>query len=150
MESNVQNQGAVQPARQVVETLQEAVTASRPRMSEGIILTAIFHLLMALPGLLIGLIILVIPIPAVVMSVNDPLGLTASLVGLGLAVTLFFVSGVLYILAGVGLLRGWNWARWLAIGLAMLMCLCVPVGTLIGVVILLYLLSNDVRQAFAG
>jgi hypothetical protein len=121
---------------------------NKSRKPEGIVLTAIFHFLLALPGLLVGLVILAIPIPVVIMTVDDPVGLSVSLVTLGLCVLLFVGSAKLYILAGYGLLRGWKWARWLAIGLAMVICLFVPIGTLAGAAVILYLLSSEVRQVF--
>lgn len=120
----------------------------KKHLPEGLVLTAIYHFLVAIPGLLIGFIILAIPIPAVVMSIDDPVGLTAALVALSILALLIGGSGLLYLLAGFGLLRRWNWTRWLAIALGLLMALCVPVGTLIGAVVIIYLLSDEIRQVF--
>ncbi len=122
----------------------------KKHLPEGLVLTAVYHFLMALPGLLIGVIILAIPVPAVVMTVDDPVGLTAALVALILLALLIGGSGLLYLLAGFGLLRRWNWTRWLAIALGLLMALCVPVGTLIGAVVIIYLLSDEIRQVFVN
>jgi uncharacterized Tic20 family protein len=41
-----------------------------------------------------------------------------------------------------------GWARWLAIVLAALGLLAFPVGTVIGALIIWYLLKDEVRQAF--
>ena len=57
-------------------------TKSKTRRPEGIVLTAVYHFLMAIPGLLIGLLFLTIPIPVVIMTVDDAVGLTAALVTL--------------------------------------------------------------------
>lgn len=129
---------------------QPAAQAASRRLPEGVVLTAVYHFLMSLPGLLIGFIIAAIPIPAVLLSVNDPVGLTAALVSLGVVSLAFGLSGLLYILAGIGLLRRWNWARWLAIALGMVMALFIPVGTFIGAVVIIYLLSEKVRRVYTA
>ncbi len=127
-----------------------AGSSAKRHLPEGVVLLAVYHFLMALPGLLIGLIILAIPIPAVVMTVDEPVGLTAALVALSILALLIGGSGLLYLLTGFGLLRRWNWTRWLAIALGLSMTLCVPVGTLIGAVVIIYLLSEDVRRFFVS
>lgn len=126
----------------------DARAAKKPGRPDGVTLIAIYYFLAALPGLLLGLLIVGIPIPAVAMSVNDTIGLTAAMFGLGLSVLLTAGSGALMLLTAVGLLFCWNWARWLAIAFAMLSLLLVPVGTVIGGVIIVYLLSEDVRRVF--
>ena len=124
--------------------------ASKPKRPEGIVLTAVYHFLMSIPGLLIGLLFLTIPIPVVIMTVDDAVGLTTALVTLILLTLLFVGSSLLYIAAGIGLLRSKNWARWLAVGLAMVMLLFVPIGTLLGAAVIIYMLSEDVRRVFTS
>jgi hypothetical protein len=126
----------------------DAESAKKPGRPDGVTLIAIYYFLAALPGLLLGLLIVGIPIPAVVLSVSDTIGLTAAMFGLGLAVLLTAGSGALMLLTAVGLLFCWNWARWLAIAFAMLSLLLVPVGTVIGGVIIAYLLSENIRRVF--
>ena len=68
----------------------------------------------------------------------------------GLCVGLFILfDAILSLLAGIGLLRMREWGRFLGIFLALFSLLAFPVGTVIGAVILWYLFSSDVKEAFA-
>lgn len=53
------------------------------------------------------------------------------------------------ILAGIGLLRRWSWARWLTIILAVFDLVNVPVGTLFGVYTIWVMLQDETEQLFA-
>jgi hypothetical protein len=130
--------------------VQAYTPAGKARLPEGLVLMAVYHFLMSLPGLLVGFILLAVPIPALIMAVDDPIGLTAGLVTLGLISLAFGLSGLLFILAGIGLLKRWNWARWLAIALGMVTALFVPVGTVIGAVVIIYLLSENISRIYSG
>ena len=131
---------------------QEPQKAARPAAKTGrpelLTLTAVYHFVMAIPELLIALIILVVPIPVVVFTVRDSVGLTWSLIGLGLGFMFFLVPGIILLLTGIGLIKGWNWTRWLAVALAILGLLAFPLGTVIGALIIVYLLSDEVRLFF--
>jgi hypothetical protein len=149
--------GVSEPVEQPVEetTMPEAPKAPRaqpqathPKRPEGIVLLAIYHFLVAIPGIIIGILILIIPVPAVAMSVNDVVGLTAALTGLALAILLTGGLGIVYLIAGIGLLYMKNWARWLAIALAVLSLLFIPIGTVLGAIVLVYLFNEPVRQLF--
>jgi type II secretory pathway pseudopilin PulG len=73
--------------------------------------------------------------------------------GHGLAmlfVALYGLIGVLYLATGVGLLRLDPWARTLQIVLAGLLLLGIPCGTIIGILILVYLLKPEVKTLFSG
>jgi hypothetical protein len=115
---------------------------------EGIILIAIYHFLVGLPGLLAGFVIATIPVIAVIRNVSDPASLTIALIGLSLTVLLTGGAGLLMIITGIGLLRMRNWARWLAITFACLSLLLYPLGTIIGGLILVYLLTERVSKQF--
>jgi hypothetical protein len=121
---------------------------SHPERPEGIVLLAIYHFLVAVPGIIIGVLILIIPVPAVAVSVNDVVGLTAALAGLALAILLTGGLGLVYLIAGIGLLYMQNWARWLAIALAVLSLLVIPIGTIIGAIVLVYLFNEPVKRLF--
>ncbi len=56
--------------------------------------------------------------------------------------------GVLDIAAVVGLLRLREWGRWLAIVLAVLGLFLIPVHTIVGALIIWYLLSDEAKHAF--
>ena len=61
---------------------------------------------------------------------------------------LFGGFGVLDIAAVVGLLRLREWGRWLAIALAILGLILIPVHTIVGALIIWYLLSDEAKHAF--
>jgi hypothetical protein len=68
--------------------------------------------------------------------------------GLTLAVVaLAFVLGV-GVAGGVGLLRGKEWGRILSIVHAALSLFNIPIGTVIGVLAMIYLVRQDVREHF--
>ena len=63
---------------------------------------------------------------------------------------LFGGFGVLDIAAVVGLLRLREWGRWLAIVLAILGLILIPVHTIVGALIIWYLLSDEAKHAFGA
>ncbi len=65
-------------------------------------------------------------------------------------VFLFGGFGVLDIAAVVGLLRLREWGRWLAIVLAILGLILIPVHTIVGALIIWYLLSDEAKHAFGA
>ena len=117
---------------------------------DGVTVIAIYHFLSA--GLkLIGICaILMIPMSAILLFA-DLEGPELTIVTTVLAFGAFALaaSGALSVIVGVGLMRMRSWARWLAIVLAVLMLLSIPVGTIIGIATLIYLLQDKVGKAFA-
>ena len=63
---------------------------------------------------------------------------------------LFVVFGVLDIAAVVGVLRLREWGRWLAMVLAIMGLIIIPVHTIVGVLIIRYLLSDEAKHAFGA
>ena len=63
-----------------------------------------------------------------------------------LYITIIF--GIIYLLVGVGLFTLKKWARILAIIFAIIGLLNVPIGTIISIIILVYLFKADVKAAF--
>ncbi len=61
---------------------------------------------------------------------------------------LFGVFGVLEIAAVVGVLRLREWGRWLAMVIAIMGLIIIPVHTIVGVLIIRYLLSDEAKHAF--
>lgn len=100
--------------------------------SEVRIAIAVGYFLFAIPALIGGLVIVVIPIPAVITSGVHGMGLLFSMLGLGLAVLATAGVGSLALLAGWGLVAGQTWAPTLAIMLAVLMLPVFPFGTIVG------------------
>lgn len=78
---------------------------------------------------------------------NDP---EAGMVTFGLSSGVFLFSGlgVLNIAAVVGVLQLREWGRWLAMVLAIMGLLFIPIGTIVGVLIIRYLLTDEAKHAF--
>lgn len=72
-------------------------------------------------------------------------GITGGVVGL-----LFLISGVLDIIAGIGVLKLKQWGRILALILAILNLLAFPIGTAVGIYTLWVLLSRDTELLFSS
>jgi hypothetical protein len=62
----------------------------------------------------------------------------------------YAVVGVLQLATGIGLLRLEPWARTLQIGLAVVGLLGIPCGTIISILILVYMLKPEVKLLFSG
>ena len=52
------------------------------------------------------------------------------------------------LLAGIGLLRRWSWARWLTLVLSVLDLAVVPIGTLFGIYTIWVLMQDEVEELF--
>ena len=61
----------------------------------------------------------------------------------------FGILALVYFLIGIGLLKGKGWARIIAIILAIIGLANVPIGTIISIIILIYLFKADVKAYFA-
>ena len=70
----------------------------------------------------------------------------------GLSIGIFFLLCFigLSIAGGVGLLMGKNWGRIVSIVNAALNLLSIPIGTVIGILVLIYLTKSEVRDYFEG
>ena len=73
-----------------------------------------------------------------------------AIVGLGNALLVMVAYFILALMGGIGLLRGKEWGRILSIVHAALSLFWVPIGTVIGILILIYLVKPEVRDYFAG
>ena len=70
--------------------------------------------------------------------------------GLSVAV-IFLLGGIgLSLSGGIGILLGKAWGRIIGIVNAMLSLFFVPIGTVIGALVLIYLTRSDVREYFEG
>jgi hypothetical protein len=124
---------------------QKGDTMSR---DDGIKLIAIYHFITAglcLLGALSTLFILIVP---VAMSYAPPRDFAALVVIVGLMFVLLAGLALLYVITGVALWRRKEWARWATIVLAVLGLFNFPIGTVIGGLILWFLLREDVVAAF--
>jgi len=111
---------------------------------DGIILLAVWAFITAF-GALIGIISIgVFPI-ATAVSYNMHY---SSIFGLSIGVLVLSGFLAFAVMTGIGLLKMREWGRILGIVHAALLLILIPVGTVIGVLALLYLTRPDVREAF--
>jgi len=77
-------------------------------------------------------------------------GLAWPIIGLSIAVVVLLAYFVISLAAGIGTLQGKNWARVLGIVHAVTGVVNFPLGTVIGVLIIIYLGNQEVRDYFEG
>ena len=70
------------------------------------------------------------------------------LITLGIVTLLMLALGSLSVVVGIGLIKGKSWSRVLAFVFAVLDLLWIPVGTIIGVLSLMYLFRPEVKEYF--
>jgi hypothetical protein len=90
----------------------------------------------------------IIPLSGVFGEIRDPIGEFWAAFGVTCGVIWLLITGIALVLSGWGLLRMKQWARWLAFVLAIFSLFAFPIGTVIGALIIWYLLKDDVREAF--
>lgn len=123
------------------------VDAKQPARPDGVTAIAVYYFLVAIFDLIGACAIVAFPMAAIIQT-NSGSSLYFPLIGLSFGLLTTLVLAVLAIVAGWGLLRMASWARWLAFALAIISLLFFPIGTIIGAIIIWYLLKEDVREAF--
>ena len=93
--------------------------------------------------------IAVFAFPGVVAEVFGQ-AIVGAVFGLSLAVLVLLLYIGLAVTGGIGLLKGREWGRILGIIHAALALSLIPIGTVIGVLSLIYLTKDEVRGYFAG
>jgi hypothetical protein len=73
-----------------------------------------------------------------------------AIIALGIAMLIMVAYFILALMGGIGLLRGKEWGRILTIIHAALSLFWVPIGTVIGILILIYLTGSGVKEYFAA
>ena len=68
--------------------------------------------------------------------------------GLSVAILVLFCFLVIAIVAGIGLLKGREWGRITGIVHSALSVFCAPIGTVIGVLSIIYLTKQEVKDFF--
>jgi hypothetical protein len=121
--------------------------------SDGLVLICLYHFVVGAIGLLtmcgvLGVLFLIGIGAASSMSSDD--ATAAAVIGI-----IGLIVGVLFVLiAGANLVVGWGlwqrreWARIGAMGLAILRLLNIPLGTVVGVLIIWYLMQDQVKSEF--
>jgi hypothetical protein len=115
---------------------------------DGVTAIAVWFFVDALLMLIFACILLAIPFSGVIEDINNPTGEFWVVFSVTCGVIFILLSGVLSVLAGWGLLMLKEWARWLGIILSIFSLFAFPIGTVIGVLIIWYLLREDVREVF--
>ncbi len=114
---------------------------------EFLVLIAVWEFITAF-GTFIGLcIIATFILPGAASGVSGP-ALAGVLFGYGVAVMVLMMFIALAIAGGIGLIKGKEWGRVLSIVHGALGLFFFPVGTAIGVLLLLYLTRPDIRESF--
>ena len=115
---------------------------------DGVTAIAVWFFVSAMLLLFMVCMLVAIPISGVITEINNPIGEFWVIFTVTCGVIFILVSGILSVLAGWGLLQLKQWARWLAFVLAIFTLFAFPIGTVIGALIIWYLLKEDVREAF--
>lgn len=71
-------------------------------------------------------------------------------VGLSIAILVMVAYFIIALMGGIGLLKGKDWGRILSIVHAALSLFWVPIGTVIGILVIIYLTKQEVRDYFEG
>ncbi len=116
------------------------------RRPDLLILIAVWEFLGAF-GAFIGIIaISVFAFP--VVSSSHGIGSVGGIFGLSIAVLVLLFCLCISIAGGIGLLGGKEWGRILSLVLAAISLLCIPFGTIIGILVIVYLIKPEIRKYF--
>jgi hypothetical protein len=115
---------------------------------DGVTAIAVWYFIDAV-FLFLGACIIIAVLVGVLAAIgNDPTAQFWTSFGMLSGVVFSAAGGIALVIAGWGLLEMKSWARWLALILAIFSLFAFPIGTIIGVVIIWYLLKDEIRQAF--
>ena len=117
---------------------------------DGVTIVAIWHLLGGVFGLMGACAILAIPIPAILLGGEGGVGMLVPVAALGIGFLAVAAGAAIGLVAAWGLFTLKDWARWLTVVLAAFSMPAFPIGTIIGGIIIWYLLTDQVRVAFQG
>ena len=112
-----------------------------------LILIAIWQFITAFIALIGICAIAVFAFPDVIGLLWGP-ALTGGIFGLSVAILLLLVFIGIAITGGIGILRGQEWGRVLSIVHAALSLFFFPIGTTIGILVIIYLTKSEVSEYF--
>ena len=115
---------------------------------DGVTAIAVWFFVEAFLTLMIACTLIAIPFSGVFSDIGDSTGEFWATFGLTCMVVFVLVQAIALLLAGWGLRRMKGWARWLAFILSIFGLFAFPIGTVIGALIIWYLIKDDVREAF--
>jgi hypothetical protein len=111
-----------------------------------LLLVAIWEFLTALIAFIGVIAIGMFAFPSVMVTWGDPR--IAGLFGLSIGIIILLAYLGLSVTAGVGVVMGKEWGRIAAIIHAALSVLNIPIGTVIGILILIYLTKPEIKEYF--
>ena len=114
---------------------------------DGVTTIAVWYFIDAAFTFMIACTIVVV-LAGIFSAIGDPTGQFWASFGMLCATVFIGAMGIALVAAGWGLLQMKQWARWLAFILAIFTLILFPIGTVIGGLIIWYLLKDDVREAF--
>jgi len=121
-------------------------TTSRP---DGVVLTAIWFIVGAVFSLIGIVAILIFALPAVFTDTTSGIDRYMAVAGVTFGAFIIAILGIADLAAAIGVLQLKGWGRILSIVLAAMGLMLFPVGTIVGVLIIWYMLGDDAKQAFA-
>ncbi|NPV06814.1 MAG: hypothetical protein HPY83_02485 [Anaerolineae bacterium] len=119
------------------------------RRPDGVSITAIYHFVMSALFFLGSLAIVLFAVLPILFAANDP-GAIFGLFAVGFGLLIALILAVAYLAVGIGLWQLRDWGRWGAIILAVISLLGFPIWTVIGALIIWYLLQPEAKQAFGA
>ena len=111
-----------------------------------LILIAVWEFLGAFLAFIGIIAIAVFAFPGV--SSSHEIGSVAGIFGLSIAVLVLLFYLCIAIAGGIGLLGGKEWGRILSLVNAALSLLSIPFGTIIGILVIVYLIKPEIRDYF--
>ncbi|OIO92030.1 MAG: hypothetical protein AUK03_10245 [Anaerolineae bacterium CG2_30_64_16] len=126
----------------------------KPR-SDGLTLISLYHFICGFVSLMVmcGLITVPFIVGLSTAAANDPDGATATAIT---GIVMLVIGAFFLVIAMANLLVGWGiwqrreWARLGGLALSIFRLINIPLGTVIGGLIIWYLLREDVMVEFAG
>lgn len=111
-----------------------------------LILVAIWDFIAAFWAVIGMAAIFIFAYPAVIEL--DHWGRLGGMFGLTVGMLVLFIVLVISVAGGIGLLTGKEWGRVLSLIHAGFSLLSIPIGTIIGILVILYLIKPEVRDYF--
>jgi hypothetical protein len=129
--------------------MQQTIASPSERRPEFVTLIAIYQFITAGILFLLACMLPSIVLPMMLFYVGPAEGVAASVVTVSLALALFLGFGFASIIVGWGLLRMREWARLGSIVLGAFSLIGFPIWTIVSILVLVYMTSEDARAAFA-
>jgi hypothetical protein len=128
--------------------MSQSPSANARRRPEFVTLIAVYQFVTAGILFLLSCLILTVLFPSIFLYIDVSEGVFAAMIVAAGAMALLIGFGVASLVVGWGLLRMREWGRLGAIVLAAFALIGFPVWTIVAILVLVHLTSNDAREAF--